>query len=1016
MFPGWNGIPRSAGVRRDRGGGDALFSSLLNKEEGSFYILELRLFCLAFQSPEPRLRIFMLPSQFGSFDLVRGPDGNCVMLGAGGAGSTYLARHRFLETKAAIKVMGEAVSSQPESRERFLREARAVARLDHPNIARVQDFGEAGAHLFYAMEYCGGGSLAERVARVGPLPLSDIVSIAKQVGDALKSCHAQGFIHRDLKPSNLMLADPEGPLQVKLIDFGLVFSDSWDESREGSPPALGTLMYASPEQLREQKVDGRSDLFSLGMSLWHLALGCLPEEGDASMVLESRLSPGSYTGRLPAALPPPVRTLIERLLEKDPQKRFPTADKFLEALESVIAAAGPAFSGADGLQEKSAGRGDPLKRSGIEEKTVNVRVGEVFAIEHSEGENGQGPTYRVRDLGGGGKKYWLQLFKFPSSRSAEGIEWIRGNALRVGDLNLERMCLPQMIVHAVDAPAVAFALPSGESLLDVLRRNGKLQVAPAMRLMLGVAEACEALSNGGLPLPDLRPGAIFIRMELLEVFVIPRLVESSFFEENRPASGSADVVVTMAGDFSGGMGQVENPQSALARLFYRVIAGRDCPVAASSSVYAYVPIPELSEEGNRHLAKILAGKQKADSCAGVFHQMATLEGLGDLHSPKGSLGPIKAVSPGTNARALDAEDPPVRTGEAVSPAVAPAPVPRPAPPSVLDAAASGGAEARGPVSKEMALPGGQEGKALESLPSRSGPRRRLVLAGGALAGVVALGLLFFSKPGASESEMMCRMKLSSTVSEGLRVFVGGIEMKPSVEGETVAVPLGKSQRFPLKMRLEKPGCDGVELVINRSGELSEIRDVAFRRSEGALVLRRSEVMDYDTVQFSWDGPLEGDSGVDDPSPLPGVELDGRGDKTVKLPTGKYKVVLMGSPSTVRARVFQTIQVEKNASVSVQLPGSFAGRYELVSGADEGSLEISPGLRESKMSFTTGTGVQKGKMSEVSLDPKGELNATFIHGDFAGDLKLVQIEGGNVVAATLRPRQGGDFIELRFRRH
>ena len=159
-------------------------------------------------------------------------------------------------------------------RQRFLIEARAVAKLSHPHIARLYDFGEADGVLHYAMDTCAGGSLADYVTKHGSLGIRQVVEIAQQITGALKCAHSAGFIHRDLKPSNIMLTSDEGPVFTKLIDFGLVQpslpgatrSVSDEQSADGAR-FLGTPLFASPEQLREEPMDIRTDLFSLGMTL-----------------------------------------------------------------------------------------------------------------------------------------------------------------------------------------------------------------------------------------------------------------------------------------------------------------------------------------------------------------------------------------------------------------------------------------------------------------------------------------------------------------------------------------------------------------------------------------------------------------------------------------------------------------------------------------------------------------------------------------------------------------------------
>src|SRR5437762_12136532 len=160
--------------------------------------------------------------RFGNFEVINDPDGRPLLLGKGTFGRTYQARHCYLDTIVALKIITERYVADPTVRQRFLTEARAVAKLSHPHIARLYDFGEKDGVLHYAMEYCGGGSLADYAAKSGPLTLRQTVEVAQQITGALKCSHLAGFSHRDLKPSNIMLTTPDGPMFAKLIDFGLV--------------------------------------------------------------------------------------------------------------------------------------------------------------------------------------------------------------------------------------------------------------------------------------------------------------------------------------------------------------------------------------------------------------------------------------------------------------------------------------------------------------------------------------------------------------------------------------------------------------------------------------------------------------------------------------------------------------------------------------------------------------------------------------------------------------------------
>jgi tRNA A-37 threonylcarbamoyl transferase component Bud32 len=285
-------------------------------------------------------------ARFGNFEVMNDPEGHPLLLGKGTFGRTYQARHCYLDTIVAFKIT-ERYVADAAVRQRFLTEARGVAKLSHPHIARLYDFGEMDRVLHYAMEYCGGGSLADYVAKNGPVSLRRTIEIAQQIAGALKCAHTAGFIHRDLKPSNIMLTAPDGPPFAKLIDFGLVqpsvpgatrsFGD--DQSADGAR-FLGTPLFASPEQLREEPMDVRTDLFSLGMTLWFLMAGGAPESGSSAEIAASRLNRESYAARLPANLPPPFRDVLARLLEKDRKNRFATAADVFKALNACAAALG----------------------------------------------------------------------------------------------------------------------------------------------------------------------------------------------------------------------------------------------------------------------------------------------------------------------------------------------------------------------------------------------------------------------------------------------------------------------------------------------------------------------------------------------------------------------------------------------------------------------------------------------------------------------------------------------------
>src|SRR5437773_5654185 len=225
---------------------------------------------------------------FGDFEIMRHEDGSVCELGRGAMGVTYLARDNVLRRKVALKVIDVPVAARTSDavRGRFLREARAAAALRHPNVAAVFQFGASpdGSRCFYAMELIDGETLETRVRRDGPLNAKLALQIAIQITRALVAAAAQGLIHRDLKPGNIMLtrSDADTPeLEAKVIDFGLAkaIADAGGELDLTHGEFVGTPNFASPEQFESGPIDVRSDIYSLGATLWFVLTGKTPFAG-----------------------------------------------------------------------------------------------------------------------------------------------------------------------------------------------------------------------------------------------------------------------------------------------------------------------------------------------------------------------------------------------------------------------------------------------------------------------------------------------------------------------------------------------------------------------------------------------------------------------------------------------------------------------------------------------------------------------------------------------------------------
>jgi serine/threonine protein kinase len=266
-------------------------------------------------------------------------------LGAGGMGVVYRARDTRLERVVAIKTLPEALSSDPERRTRFQREAKAIAALTHPHICAIHDVGHHEGVDFLVMELLEGETLADRLAR-GPLPIPQVLACALQIADALVKAHRQGIVHRDLKPGNVMLTRSG----AKLLDFGLAKLRA-DEVGEGARTVtapitgegqiLGTLNYMSPEQLEGKAVDARSDVFAFGAILFEMITGrrAFDGSGQASVIGHIlHTDPPPVTQVVPGA-PAALARLVSGCLSKDPDDRWSSAHDVLLQLKGMPDAA-----------------------------------------------------------------------------------------------------------------------------------------------------------------------------------------------------------------------------------------------------------------------------------------------------------------------------------------------------------------------------------------------------------------------------------------------------------------------------------------------------------------------------------------------------------------------------------------------------------------------------------------------------------------------------------------------------
>jgi serine/threonine-protein kinase len=261
-------------------------------------------------------------------------------IGRGGMGVVYRAEHINLQRRAAIKIIAPDLADSIGFRERFTREARIAAALQHPNIVTVYDAGEVDGTLYLAMQYIKGEDLAAVLMREGRLRPYRAIDVCRQVASALDAAHAMGLIHRDVKPANVLI---EGRTAF-LTDFGLTKRlDGTHAQITRVGDVVGTIHYVAPEQIEGRKVSARSDVYSLGCLLYHCLSGHVPfaRETDVAVIYAHLSEEPAKLIDVRPELPEGLDAVVAKAMDKSPDRRFPSCGDMISAARAVLDAAGP---------------------------------------------------------------------------------------------------------------------------------------------------------------------------------------------------------------------------------------------------------------------------------------------------------------------------------------------------------------------------------------------------------------------------------------------------------------------------------------------------------------------------------------------------------------------------------------------------------------------------------------------------------------------------------------------------
>ncbi|MGA7392147.1 MAG: protein kinase [Terrimicrobiaceae bacterium] len=579
--------------------------------------------------------------RFQHFQVLTKEDGSLHELGRGAMGITYKAFDTNLRCHVALKVIKSAYLNSETARQRFLREARAAAALRHPNVATVFHLGREEENYFYAMEFVDGETVEALIKQEGAVPVIMALKIAAQVARALSAAQKQGLVHRDIKPSNIMFVREDGgEISVKVIDFGLAKnagSDTEDSATLTTGGFLGTPHFASPEQLEEREIDVRSDIYSLGVTLWYMLAGKTPFSGSTAQVMSQHLHRDPPFASLQGQHPTVV-TLLRRMMAKNPDDRPQTPAELRreveECIEKIEDGAQPPKAEPAGLPPVQPKPPDGGRLTPGAELAGRYRLlKEITASDH-------GRMFRAERLDNNSA---VAILVFNPGLVGQSLEFTRLEQEVQGLQKLKNPAFQRILSFEYTAAQTFLVLEwiEGPALLDLLRSRRVLPASEAKLLLAPLANAFDEVSSAGLGCPDIAAHEIFLPgADIGQPVSSWPVCQPRFLPLTALGSGPASPEATMVsssfalmkerGAFAG------SPSTAyvyaVASLAYEMLGG----VRTGSSMGSYVPIPGLSEQGNSVLKRALTPAQHYGSAR------AFVEDLVDETSFAPQPAPIRA--------------------------------------------------------------------------------------------------------------------------------------------------------------------------------------------------------------------------------------------------------------------------------------------------------------------------------------------------------------------------------------
>jgi tRNA A-37 threonylcarbamoyl transferase component Bud32 len=587
---------------------------------------------------------------FAHYRVLRRPDGSLFRIGKGGMGVTYKGIDTVLNRPVALKVIASELLRSPQAKQRFLREAQAAALVQHPHVATVFHFGQEGDAYFYAMEFVEGEDLERYVARQGPLSPLTALRVTLQVAQALEAAQARQLIHRDIKPGNIMaVANRTGSIDVKLIDFGLAKGagmETLDASRITlTRDFVGSPAFSSPEQCQTKRLDVRSDIYSLGVTLWYLISGKRPFSGSIGEVIVAQVTQPPPFDQL-AQVPEPVLALLRRMLAKSPGERFQTPEELQDAIEQTAAGLSSQLNAVpEGIAAKATPATGELLSNQRRKDAPNVMlatlasplfdtylatsVGALLAnryrLLNEEREGNGGRLFLARDeQAQPDQPSEIAVKLLHPGITADGrlLDLLEKELEVIGQAAHPHLFRYFRLERGVSAPFLVREWKHGFLLYDLLRRRHSLRPQQLPKVLGPLAATVDFVASRGLGLVDVSVRKILIvcppevnpeqfqalaiedsnEWKRCEIKLNPLCLAPLIFRERNGWDRQTIVPTSRVLSLTQAEAGIRGAKAVrlYGRLVYQILSGRG---QVRGSTATFTPVPELRQEGNEALRR-----------------------------------------------------------------------------------------------------------------------------------------------------------------------------------------------------------------------------------------------------------------------------------------------------------------------------------------------------------------------------------------------------------------------------